>query len=167
MQLKIHSQNSTIMSKILASLFFTCFFIFSSNGQSFTNGTVNLEFGLNAYTLSVSTEYKSKWLINAGYQTNEFHYNSAEDVANNFDPFADRFFGAVLLPLLKSDKVNHYAGIGAILSGTSAQNVIPFNGLLNYKLTYSLSDKMSFSGNYYLVNGESNELSLGIIYSIF
>jgi len=144
--------------------------IYSANGQSFSNGTLNAEVGLNAYTASLSAEYKSKWLVNAGYQTNEFHFLDSEDQDNNEDVFQDRLYGAVLLPLLRSEKVDHYLGVGAALYGTtnsSGSAAVGISGSLNYKLFYSISDKLAVSGNIYLLNGQTNELSIGLIYKIF
>ena len=158
------------MSRKIALLAFASLYLCNSNAQSISSGTLNIEAGLNAYTISMSTEYKDKWLVNAGYQTNEFHFLNSEDRGNNEDVFQDRLYGAVLLPLLRSEKVDHYLGVGAAIYGTtnSAGNAAAgISGSLNYKLFYSISDKLAVSGNIYLLNGQTNELSVGIIYKIF
>jgi len=147
-----------------------CLWMFNSSGQSMSNGTLNIEAGLNAYTISMSTEFKDKLLVNAGYQTNEFHFLNSEDQDNNVDVFQDRLYGAVLLPLLRSEKVDHYLGVGAALYGTTnsaGSAAVGISGSLNYKLFYSISDKLAVSGNIYLLNGQTNELSIGLIYKIF
>ena len=158
------------MSKKLATVAIACLWMFNSSGQSMSNGTLNIEAGLNAYTISMSTEFKDKWLVNAGYQTNEFHFLNSEDQDNNVDVFQDRLYGAVLLPLLRSEKVDHYLGVGAALYGTTnsaGSAAVGISGSLNYKLFYSISDKLAVSGNIYLLNGQTNELSIGLIYKIF
>ena len=158
------------MSKKLSMVAIACLWMFNSSGQSMSNGTLNIEAGLNAYTISMSTEFKDKWLVNAGYQTNEFHFLNSEDQDNNEDVFQDRLYGAVLLPLLRSEKVDHYLGVGAALYGTTNTAGSAAAGIsvsLNYKLFYSISDKLAVSGNIYLLNGQTNELSIGLIYEIF
>jgi len=158
------------MSKKLATVAIACLWMFNSSGQSMSNGTLNIEAGLNAYTISMSTEFKDKCLVNAGYQTNEFHFLNSEDQDNNEDVFQDRLYGAVLLPLLRSEKVDHYLGVGAALYGTTnsaGSAAAGISGSLNYKLFYSISDKLAVSGNIYLLNGQTNELSIGLIYKIF
>ena len=158
------------MFKKLFMVAIACLWMFNSSGQSMSNGTLNIEAGLNAYTISMSTEFKDKWLVNAGYQTNEFHFLNSEDQDNNEDVFQDRLYGAVLLPLLRSEKVDHYLGVGAALYGTTnsaGSAAVGISGSLNYKLFYSISDKLAVSGNIYLLNGQTNELSIGLIYKIF
>lgn len=150
---------------VLATLWF-----YNLNGQSFSNGTLNAEVGLNAYTASLSAEYKSKWLVNAGYQTNDYHFLNIEDIANNTDAFKDRLYGAVLLPLLKTEKINHHLGLGAAFYGTTnsaGSAALGLSGSLIYKLIYPISDKLAASGNLYILNGQPNELSVGINYIIF
>ena len=158
------------MSKKLSIVAIACLWMFNSSGQSFSNGSLNIEAGLNAYTLSLSSEYKEKWLVNAGYQTNEFHFSSPENQVNNEDPFQDRLYGSVLFPLSRKEKIQHHLGIGAAIYGTTnsaGTAAAGISGSLNYKLLYSLTEKLSISGNLYLYNGQSNELSIWLIYKIF
>lgn len=158
------------MTRKFALISLTCLWMYSTNGQSFSNGTLNGEIGLNAYTISLSTELKEKWLINAGYQTNDFHFLNIEDATNNADAFKDRLYGALLFPLFSTEKIKHYFGVGAALFGTTnsaGSATVGLSGTLNYKLTYPLSDKLAASGNVYILNGQPNELSLGINYRIF
>jgi len=158
------------MSKKLATVAIACLWMFNSSGQSISNGSLNIEAGLKAYTISMSSEFKDKWLVNAGYQTNEYHFLDSEDFENNQDAFQDRLYGAVLLPLLRSEKVDHYLGVGAAIYGTTNSEgnaAAGISGSLNYKLFYSISDKLAVSGNIYLLNGQTNELSIGLVYKIF
>ena len=159
-----------VMLRKFTLLILACFLMHNANGQSFSNGTLNAEVGLNAYTASLSAEYKSKWLVNAGYQTNDFHFLNIEDVSSNSDAFKDRLYGAVLFSLLKTEKINHHLGVGAAFYGTTnsaGSAALGLSGSLNYKLTYPISDKLAASGNLYILNGQPNELSVGINYIIF
>jgi hypothetical protein len=137
------------------------------SGQSISNGNFIVCAGSNAYTFGLSADYNDSWKLNLGYQTNEFHFNQAEDLANDSDPFADRFFLTAQKPLMQKEKISHLIGVGAMLSGTSAQNTIPFLGSLHYTLEYLLNDKIKGSLNFYGVNSESNDISVGLTVNLF
>ena len=128
-------------------------------GQTFSELKIDVAAGYNAYTISSSTLYNEKWMIDVGYQTNEYHFRASEASG---DLFADRFFVSLLRPFSESKKITHFAGIGAI----STPNRIPISGSLRYQLAYLLTDQLALNSNIFMTYGYPSEINLGLSYRI-
>ena len=132
-----------------------------SHAQSFSNLRISAAAGYNAYTISSSIQYTKKWTLDVGYQTNDSHFRVSETYGD-FDPFTDRFFGSLLRSFPQSEKLTHYAGLGAI----STSSAIPLAGTIRYQLTYFLTDKLALNSNVYLIFSKPSEVNVGLTYTI-